>query len=133
MATEIQQKTPITDSEWDALYYKVTDVFQPNRPIDSKELFSGRIYQIRRIVDVINQKGQHAMIFGERGVGKTSLANVFAYFVPTDHHNLLSARINGDRADDFDTIWRKVFDELNFTQRKSIGFNNEISNLAELK
>jgi Holliday junction resolvasome RuvABC ATP-dependent DNA helicase subunit len=34
-------------------------------------------------MDAINQQGQHVLIYGERGVGKTSLANVLSGFLKT--------------------------------------------------
>lgn len=116
--------TTIEQPDWNDLYIKANQVFTPNTPISTKDLFSGRKEDIRRIIDVIHQKGQHAIIYGERGVGKTSLANVFSYFIPNQTHNLLSARVNGDRSDTFNSIWRKVFDELSLVQSTSdVGFN----------
>ena len=103
-------------------------VFNPNTPVSEKDLFSGRTNQIRRVIDVIFQKGQHVIIFGERGVGKTSLANVLSSFVstPSAQNQLLSTRINCDRADSFKTVWEKVFDEMNLTKSKlAIGFSKE--------
>ena len=68
------------------------------------------------------QKGQHAIIFGERGVGKTSLAKVLSSFVSTTI-KLLATRINCDKQDTFDSVWRKIFDEMNLTKgRVSVGF-----------
>ena len=56
-------------------------VFSPAAPIRARDVFAGRTDQVRRTVDAINQSGQHALIYGERGVGKTSLANVIAGFL----------------------------------------------------
>ena len=44
--------------------------FSPSAPIDSTDLFAGRTRQIERLLGAIFQRGQHAIIFGERGVGK---------------------------------------------------------------
>lgn len=52
------------------------DVFTPHRPINSTELFFGRQDLVRRLVEQMNTPGQHAILYGERGVGKTSLAIV---------------------------------------------------------
>lgn len=58
------------------LQHQASAVFTPAVPISSDSLFAGRSTQISKLVDAINQRGQHAVLFGERGVGKTSLANV---------------------------------------------------------
>jgi len=68
---------------WFDLSLQAGLVFTPNTPIDQRALFAGRGDQIRRIIDAVNQAGQHAILFGERGVGKTSLANVISQFQVT--------------------------------------------------
>jgi energy-coupling factor transporter ATP-binding protein EcfA2 len=113
------------EAQFNQLAILAGQVFKPNTPISGAELFSGRISQIRRVLDVIFQQGQHAIIFGERGVGKTSLANVFSSFIPAENskHNLLSTRINCDLKDTFTSVWRKVVEEMQLTgETKSIGF-----------
>ena len=63
----------MTQTERMLLGIKVGDVFRPSAPVDEKALFAGREEQVRRVIDAIFQRGQHVMIYGERGVGKTSL------------------------------------------------------------
>ncbi|MFY9719669.1 MAG: ATP-binding protein [Candidatus Cybelea sp.] len=62
------------------LHYEASEVFTPSSPIDSNDLFAGRRQQVTQIINAINQGGQHAGLYGERGVGKTSLANVIVGF-----------------------------------------------------
>ncbi|HEX6349155.1 MAG TPA: ATP-binding protein [Candidatus Dormibacteraeota bacterium] len=102
------------DRRWFDLSLKAGQVFTPTSPIDEPSLFAGRLTEVRQIVDVINQKGQHAVLYGERGVGKTSLANVLSSFL-SDHRigrRVLAPRVNCDSRDDFETVWRKVFTRL---------------------
>ena len=47
--------------------------FRADRPA---RLFSGRSDQIAELFSVVQQPGAHAVVYGERGVGKTSLAAV---------------------------------------------------------
>ena len=59
------------------LQARIHEAFSPSAPIDKqRSLFAGRTRQIDRLLGAIFQRGQHAIIFGERGVGKTSLANL---------------------------------------------------------
>jgi Cdc6-like AAA superfamily ATPase len=54
------------------------EAFTPTRPKQGTALFSGRFKQLQRIIAAIEEERAHVMIYGERGSGKTSLANVLA-------------------------------------------------------
>lgn len=51
-------------------------IFTPHESISSISLFFGRQAEVHRIIDAILTPGQHPVLYGERGVGKSSLANV---------------------------------------------------------
>ncbi len=67
-----------------------------------------------KVVNVLNQPGEHVVLYGERGVGKTSIANVIADIIMHrgGGYEALSVRVNCNTNDNFKTIWRKVFREL---------------------
>lgn len=67
--------TGFEQDKWDVLEGEILDVFSPGAPIRERELFSGRLDQISQLLDAVRQNGKHAVIFGDPGVGKTSLAN----------------------------------------------------------
>jgi Cdc6-like AAA superfamily ATPase len=102
-------------------------VFTPTAPIDERSLFAGRTEQIRKVVDAVNQKGQHAVVFGERGVGKTSLSNVLSSFLSGPNtSSVLSPRVNCDATDTFQSLWKKVLQEIHLSQTvKTAGFSGE--------
>lgn len=54
----------------------VREVFTPHQPIQSLDLFFGRQEVVKKIIEHINTPGQHVLLYGDRGVGKSSLANV---------------------------------------------------------
>ncbi|MEM9483277.1 MAG: AAA family ATPase, partial [Cyanobacteria bacterium P01_F01_bin.116] len=94
-------------------YFKAAQVFTPSSPVDSQELFAGRPEQITQVLNAVAQKGQHVILYGERGVGKTSLANYILQIIEKMVvGELTSAIINCDGVDQFFTIWQKVFREL---------------------
>jgi energy-coupling factor transporter ATP-binding protein EcfA2 len=100
---------------------RVAEGFRPAAPIDRRSLFSGRAEQISEIFSVVAQPGQHAVIYGERGVGKTSLAAVSAELL--EGANVLTARATCDVSDDFASVWRKALAEVGFrTRRQGVGF-----------
>ena len=65
----------ITDDQSYLLIAEINMAFTPAAPVDSKDLFAGRKREIEKVIGTVFQPGQHAVIYGERGVGKTSLAN----------------------------------------------------------
>lgn len=89
------------------------------RPYDEKDLFAGRSDQVDTVVDAIIQRGQHVVIFGEGGVGKTSLGNVLHGFLQNPvKRSILTPRVNCDAKDDFGSVWKKVFSQVVLTQEK---------------
>jgi SpoVK/Ycf46/Vps4 family AAA+-type ATPase len=95
------------------LQAQIHQAFSPSAPIDSKDLFAGRTRQIEKLLAAIFQRGQHAIIFGERGVGKTSLANlVYDLLILSGNSGYQRTRINCSEAMAFDMIWASLFRQL---------------------
>jgi Cdc6-like AAA superfamily ATPase len=114
---------------WQLRGIQAGKVFTPSSPINAQELFAGRNQQLRQIVDVINQEGQHAILYGERGVGKTSLANVFASYL--EGQRVLAPRVNCDAGDTFDSVWRKAIEQAGLTQQQApMGFASKSGSKA---
>jgi Cdc6-like AAA superfamily ATPase len=102
----------------------VGKVFTPAVPVSDNDLFAGRIDEIRRVIDAINQRGQHAAIFGDRGVGKTSLANIISSKL-TGNVPVLAPHVTCNTTDDFTSIWRNVLSNIDLiTKRRQAGFQN---------
>src|SRR5262249_34120856 len=60
----------------------------------------------------VSQRGYHAVLYGERGVGKTSLASVLSSYLLDSGRPFMLSRVNCDRSDTFSTLWRKLFRDL---------------------
>jgi Cdc6-like AAA superfamily ATPase len=96
--------------------------FSPSAPVNSLDFFSGRISELERITDAVLQRGQHAAIYGERGVGKTSLTNVLPGSLQfLTKYNYQVVRHNCSTTSTFNSMWEGVFRELSF-KRNSAGF-----------
>ena len=54
-----------------------SDIFTPSKPIHEIENLIGRSKELERCVDGLSEEGSHIAIYGSRGVGKTSLLNIF--------------------------------------------------------
>lgn len=92
---------------------RVAQVFTPGAPIDDYSLFGGRKEQVMDVINTWGRKGQHVILYGERGVGKTSLANILAeVFRGLDDAQLGAVGINCHTNDDFESLWSNVFEAL---------------------
>jgi Cdc6-like AAA superfamily ATPase len=97
---------------------KIAEVFTPSAPINHQALFAGRADQIRAVINAVNQRGQHAIIFGERGVGKTSLANILAEKLRlSGFQGVVTNNINCDGEDNFTSLWLKILREFAVARR----------------
>jgi Cdc6-like AAA superfamily ATPase len=111
----------------------LAQAFSPSAPVDQQALFAGRLEQLMRVLNAVTQKGQHAILFGERGVGKTSLARVIAQMGP--HHGWQTAQVNCDPTMTFSSLWHKVLREITFVTQKTLpgftgGSATSVTNLA---
>ncbi|MDD4910297.1 MAG: ATP-binding protein [Candidatus Omnitrophica bacterium] len=97
-------------------------IFSPSAPIDKKDLFAGRISQIDAVYASINEKGRHAILYGERGVGKTSLSNIINELLPAQ----IVVKVNCVTNDDFSAIWRKLLKRIYITSEQAkLGFGKD--------
>lgn len=127
---------PTTPEGWAILRAEVTEAFSPGAPVQEVDLFSGRAPQIASLQDAVTQRGRHCIVFGERGVGKTSLANVLPLVMHRPNKELIYVRVNCDPTDTFVTLWKKVFKRMTYVVSTSEGavskrisgdFGNELS------
>jgi Cdc6-like AAA superfamily ATPase len=104
----------------------VAEAFRPAAPIDRRGLFSGRADEIAELFSVVAQPGQHAVIYGERGVGKTSLVTVVAEMLGGS--GVMTVRATCDSSDDFSSVWRKALSEISVSRTsQAVGFGSGVT------
>ena len=93
----------------------LAQAFTPATPVSLVDLFMGRFDQVMECTTALSQPGMHISVYGERGVGKTSLANVLPEIVnragEIRGRSISGVRVNCDTDDDFASLWSKVFRE----------------------
>ncbi|WP_024995194.1 nSTAND1 domain-containing NTPase [Phocaeicola paurosaccharolyticus] len=57
----------------------VRNIFTPHTPINNEDLFKGRTSEVQQILSTLNTPGQHLLLYGDRGVGKSSLAIIASH------------------------------------------------------
>lgn len=108
------RQAPTTQEDWDALWIEVTETFSPGAPVQERDLFAGRIPQLQALMDAVYQRGRHGIVFGERGVGKTSLVNILALILQSPTRDVVTVKVNADPNDTFSSLWKKIFRRLNY-------------------
>ena len=58
---------------------QVNSVFTPHTPVEIGNLFAGRQKQLKQVQESFFSKGSHIIVYGDRGGGKSSLANIVKF------------------------------------------------------
>ncbi|NQE35184.1 ATP-binding protein [Microcoleus asticus] len=126
------RETKMTDTQQQEKYALLNRVFTPASPILEKNLFAGRQEQVAKILRAITTPSQHAILYGERGIGKTSLANVIpSYLGEITGQNAIVTKVICTRDEDFKSLWKSTFDQILLPRNQSqerIGYNREPEN-----
>lgn len=118
-----------TQPDWRDIDARLGRAFTPAVPVGEEALFAGRIEQVRLILSAVSQRGQHVIVYGERGVGKTSLANILSSRISAapGEPPILTPRVTCDTTDDFTALWRKLFAQVDMIKKKrTMGFSNTL-------
>lgn len=109
----------------------VSKAFRPAAPVDDASLFAGRTAQMVRLLDAVQQPGQHAAVYGGRGVGKTSLAKVMVKILAAQTEPVVSLHYTCSATDTFQSVWQSVFEDLLITLRTpGFGFSGQPTSTA---
>lgn len=111
---------PKTDIDWHLLERDVGRLFSaaPLSAVGSlglgprDELYLGRGNEVRLMVHAVQDPAKHILLYGERGLGKTSLANTFWRINNTVNNPFLAARVQVYPFDDFSSLWLRALEEF---------------------
>ena len=103
-----------TDTDWLTLEWEVGSLFS-GAPVAEEEMFAGRTPEVSRMLEAVLDSGKNVVLFGERGVGKTSIANVFWKRYNKTLQTVVAARVQADPSDSFSSLWIKALEELKAT------------------
>ncbi len=112
-------RSALSEEEWSGLWSEITESFSPGAPVQERDLFAGRQEQLLKLIDTVQQRGRHAAVFGERGVGKTSIANILGLALRGPRRDVISVKVNADPQDTFESVWKKVFKRLSYEVQRN--------------
>lgn len=105
---------------------QIHQIFSPSAPVENINLFFGREKQIEEIEDAVLEKGQHIVMFGKRGAGKTSLANITGQIF----ENIYAAKITCNRNDNYISLWNRMLQKIQYLETNTnIGFEKQTENI----
>lgn len=102
----------MSDEDWLNVKFECEQVFTPGTAIKTHDLFAGRSGQILKLTQRIRAPGSHAIVYGERGVGKSSLVNVFKYIANQNAERIQYVRVAGVAGDNFTSLFMKIFKRI---------------------
>lgn len=111
----------------------VGNIYTPAYPIEIKELFSGRLKELAKVLEIVNQKGRQLLIYGDRGVGKTSFANIGKTILDNPERQIVKVSCSSD--DTFESLFYNLFSNLSLNYeiaKQKIGFGSTVE-IAEEK
>ncbi len=103
-------------------------ILTPSAPVTVIDLFTGRGEELDMLRDACTTPGRHGVLFGERGVGKTSLASVFLLMVQAGElGDVLSAKVSCDSRDTYTSVMRKLLRSIRIPVQRArkVGFQSE--------
>ena len=83
--------------------------FTPTRPVQMREIFAGRRDQLHECISIPDQLGLHGILYGDRGVGKTSIANMVRLLCDEGEDGPIVTKIECTSSDTFEKIIRQVY------------------------
>ena len=122
-------RAKISSDDAAAKRFEANELFTPSAPIAIAELFAGRQIQAEKMVDAIGERGRHIVLFGERGVGKSSIAQIVPYLIPRGPRQIRHIRVQAFPGDSFSIVARRIFTSIHF--RANYDEGEKAYNVAE--
>ena len=104
-------KDVLTQAEAARIRAELASAFNPGGPVSHRDLLVGRIEQIRAVFTAVQQGGLSVLLYGERGVGKTSLASLMhELWNLADRDSVVALRTNCTPSSTFGEIWSNILE-----------------------
>jgi Cdc6-like AAA superfamily ATPase len=90
--------------------FAMMNVFTPTQPVTNRASFAGRLGMLSRLISAIETQRSHVVLYGERGIGKTSLLHVLTD-VARESSYIVSYATCG-ASSDFSEMFRAVLEDV---------------------
>lgn len=100
----------ISDAELPRMRIRIRDAFSPSQPIQDPRMFAGREEILKTLIRAIEDMRLHVVVYGDRGIGKTSLLHLLTRLA-TDAHYHVAYHSCGER-DSFSEVFRAIAEQI---------------------
>jgi Cdc6-like AAA superfamily ATPase len=94
------------DDRFSAVRVKLRSAYTPSQPVFDQRMFAGRLGVLKTAIRAIEDQRLHLVIYGERGIGKTSLLHMLASAARSARY--IVAYLSCGTASNFDETFRAV-------------------------
>jgi len=103
------------------LRVKLRNAYTPSVPVIDRRRFAGRSVLLNTVVRALEEQRMHVIVFGDRGIGKTSLLHVLSQAARDARY--IVVYISCGEGSDFDGTIRTVFSEIPLLYHTSVSLS----------
>ncbi len=109
-STAGDQLSPKLSDRFGAARMKLRAAFTPSQPVVDRRMFAGRVEVLTTLIRSLEDQRVHVVLYGERGIGKTSLVHVLAQAARDARYIVIYSSCGA--TSNFDELFRAVAAEI---------------------
>jgi Cdc6-like AAA superfamily ATPase len=129
LRTATDQIEPGSSDDATEVRRKVSDSFKPSRPVTDYRMFAGRVGVLTTLIQSIEDHRMHIVLYGERGIGKTSMMHILAQAAQEARYLCVYISCGADT--DFDDVFRVLARGIPLLFHQNFGPASERSERGE--
>lgn len=118
-ATASDQLGVQADSNLARARMKLLEYFTPSQPVSDRRRFAGRSDVLSSVIRAIEEQRLHVIVYGERGLGKTSLMHVLTQAAREARYLVVYVSCGADSS--FDEVFRTVAAHIPMLFHSAVG------------
>ena len=97
-------------SPLEQIRFRLRNAFTPSRPVVEPAMFAGRTKLLRTLIRSIEDQQLHVVLFGERGIGKTSVLHILRQIAQEARYIVRYASCGEDT--EFSDFFRAILQDI---------------------
>ncbi len=98
--------------------FALNEAFTPAQPVTERRRFAGRLEVLVRLISALEDQRAHVVLYGERGIGKTSLVHVLAEIARQSRYHVAYASCSSSAR--FDEVFREALRDIPMLYARSV-------------
>ena len=107
------------DSTFSRMRMNLLESFTPSQPVSDRRRFAGRIDVLGSVIRAIEEQRLHVVVYGERGLGKTSVMHVLTQAAREARYLVVYVSCGADS--NFDEVFRTVAAHIPMLFHSTVG------------